>query len=113
MRISRIPSTARNASGITTLLLAESSRVLSNHCSEAVIAGLEAKLRTNLLSAVALSQRIGFLLYVIADEPPCVFSNGSSISFRFASRRRSLHSLCADCATDARQFTTRVSTFRW
>ena len=37
---SSIPSTARNASGTDILLFAESSSVLSNHCVDAVIAGL-------------------------------------------------------------------------
>ena len=61
-----------------------------------VIAGLVAKLNTNLLRAVTLSQRIGFLLYAIADEPTWVFSNGSSTCFRLADSRMSLHNLWAD-----------------
>ena len=55
---------------------------------------------------------IGFLLYAIAEDPICVFSNGSSTSFRCWRRRMSLENLCALAAIPARTFTTLVSTLR-
>ena len=59
----------KNASGTEILLFAESSRVLSNHCVEAVTAGFMASAITYLESEPILSLLIGFLLYAIAEEP--------------------------------------------
>ncbi len=88
-----MPSTARKVSAITTRLFAESSSVLSSHCSDAVIGPLVARLSTSRERPVTRSQRIGFLLYAIAEDPICDFSKGSSSSFKFASSRISLHIL--------------------
>ena len=62
-------STVKNACAITILLFAESSSVRSIHCVEAVIAALTGNESIYLASAQILSQRIGFLLYAIAEEP--------------------------------------------
>ena len=59
---SRIPSMARNPSGTERRLLAESSRVLSNHWVAEVIAGFKASTITNLDREAIRSLRIGFLL---------------------------------------------------
>ena len=66
---SKIPSTARKPSGIESLLFAESSNVLSNHCVADVIAGFNASTITKRAKEAILSLRIGFLLYAIAEEP--------------------------------------------
>ena len=75
-----MPSIARNPSGTLRRLFAESSNVLSNHCVADVIAGFSASIITYLDSDAIRSLLIGFLLYAIAEDPICVFSNGSSIS---------------------------------
>ena len=108
---SRIPSIARNPSGTLSRLFAESSSVLSNHCVADVIAGLSASIITYLERDAIRSLLIGFLLYAIADDPICVFSNGSSTSFKCWSRRMSLENLCALAAIPASTFSTLVSTF--
>ena len=59
---SRIPSIARNPSGTLSLLFAESSSVLSNHCVADVIAGLSASIITYLERDAIRSLLIGFLL---------------------------------------------------
>ena len=69
MQRSRIPSIAKKPSGMESLLFAESSRVLSNHCVADVMAGFNASIITYLDREAILSERIGFLLYAIADEP--------------------------------------------
>ena len=50
-------------------LFAESSSVRSNHCVDAVIAGLIESETTYLASAQMRSLLIGLRLYGIADEP--------------------------------------------
>src|SRR5690606_41079441 len=79
-QIRRMASMAKNACGMVSLLLAESSKVLSNHCVEATIAELDDKDITNFANAPILSERIGLSLYAIAEEPIWFFSKGSSIS---------------------------------
>ncbi len=93
-----IESIPRNPSATDILLFAESSRVLSNHCVAAVNEGFKTSIITYLESEVILSHLIGFLLYAIADEPICVFSNGSSISLNDWSILISFENLLADCA---------------
>ena len=56
------PSNAKNPSATDNLLLAESSKVLSNHWVPAVIAGFNESTITNLAKALILSLLIGFLL---------------------------------------------------
>ncbi len=58
------------------------------------------------------SERIGFLLYAIADEPIWFFSKGSSTSFKCCSSLISFDILCALAAIPARMFATLVSTLR-
>ena len=62
MQRSSIPSTARKPSGIESLLLAESSSVLSNHCVDDTIAGLRASHITKSASEAILSLLIGLRL---------------------------------------------------
>lgn len=69
MYILSIESTARNASATEMRLFAESSSVRSNHCVAEVNAGLSESQMTYLASAQIRSERMGFLLYGIADEP--------------------------------------------
>ena len=94
----RIESTPRKASATEILLLAESSRVRSNHWVPAVMAGLSTSTMTYLASEVMRSLLIGLRLYGMAEEPIWFFSNGSSISLKFCSRRMSLENLLADWA---------------
>ena len=93
-------------------LLAESSRVRSNHWVAEVIAGFSASVITYLDREAIRSLLIGFLLYAIAEEPIWPFSNGSSTSFRCCSRRISLENFVALAAMPARIFRTLVSTLR-
>ena len=106
-----IASTAKNASGTHILLFAESSKVLSNHCVEAVIAGSCDNTITCLDSEFILSLLIGFLLYAIADDPICPFSNGSSNSFSCCNNLMSFANLEALCAIADNTFSTLVSNF--
>ena len=69
MKNVRIASVAKNASGIEILRLAESSSVLSSHCVEEISAGFFASFMTYLAKETILSQRMGFLLYAIAEDP--------------------------------------------
>ena len=59
---SRIPSVAKKPSGMERRLLAESSRVLSNHWVADVIAGFSASIITYLAKEAIRSLLIGFLL---------------------------------------------------
>src|SRR6056297_2037420 len=81
--ISNTASHAKKLSGIVNLLLAESSRVLSNHCVDAVSDVLLVKFIIYLDKDAIRSLLIGFLLYAIADEPICFLPKGSSTSFKF------------------------------
>jgi hypothetical protein len=54
-----------------------------------------------LASEQHLSLRMGFLLYGMALEPICVDANGSSISFRLAKSRMSVH-ICGGKSTERR-----------
>src|SRR3712207_965827 len=54
-QIIKIASTAKKACGKDNLLLAESSKVLSNHCVAAVIAVLCCKAMTNFAKGIAAS----------------------------------------------------------
>ena len=65
----KTPSNAKKPSATESLLLAESSKVLSNHCVPAVIAGFNEFTITYLAHALILSLLIGFLLYAIAEDP--------------------------------------------
>ena len=94
----RMPSIAKNASGIEIRRLAESSSVRSNHCVAAVIAGFSVSTITYRASDAMRSERIGLRLYAIADDPICLDSNGSSNSLRWLSSRISPANLDALCA---------------
>ena len=67
---------------------------------------------TYLASAVIRSQRMGFRLYAMAEEPICPFSKGSSISLKLCKIRISLANLLADWATPPNAASTCASTFR-
>mmetsp|Transcript_19802 Transcript_19802/g.34094 ORF Transcript_19802/g.34094 Transcript_19802/m.34094 type:complete len:254 (-) Transcript_19802:762-1523(-) len=108
----RMASAARNASGIDSRLFAESSSVRSSHCTLAVSAGLMRSDWTKREREQMRSQRIGFRLYAIADEPICSASKGSSTSFRWASSRMSFANLAADCAIPQSTATTSKSLLR-
>jgi hypothetical protein len=60
----------------------------------------------------ARSQRIGLRLYAMALLPTWPFSNGSSISFMFDSKRMSVHILVTDCATPLNVESTKWSSLR-
>ena len=111
MPISSIASAAINACGIESLLFAESSKLLSNHWVASTIAGEIDSAIINLESDDILSLLIGFLLYAIADEPICFFSNGSSNSLRCWSNLISLVILCILWAIPANTFKTWESNF--
>ena len=89
-----------------------SSSVRSNHCVAAVSAAIAGRPIRNRASAHMRSARIGFRLYAIADDPTCSASNGSSISCRWASRRRSVPHLWAVCPSPARASSTCESILR-
>ncbi len=93
-------------------LLAESSRVLSNHWVAEVMAGFSASTITYRDREAIRSLLMGLRLYAMAEEPIWFFSKGSSTSFRCWSRRISLLILWADAAIPASTLATRVSTFR-
>ena len=73
----------------------------SNHCVAAVFAAIAGSPIRNRASEHIRSARIGFRLYAIADDPTCSASNGSSISWRWASSRRSVPHLCVRLAEAA------------
>lgn len=89
-----------------------SSSVRSSHWFAAVFAVFAVSEITMRARAQQRSERIGFRLYAIALEPTCFFPKGSSSSFKFASRRMSVHILCADCAMPERTERMRKSYFR-
>ena len=108
----RIASTAMYASGTAKRLAAESSSVRSSHCVAAVCSGLAAKADTWRARAQIRSERMGFRLYGMADEPICSFSKGSSTSRRCDSRRTSCAILEAEAATPAKHDAKAWSIFR-
>ena len=58
------------------------------------------------------SDRIGLRLYAIAEDPIWVDSNGSSTSYRFARRRRSVAGLWAVAPNEASGARTSMSILR-
>lgn len=72
--------------------MALSSSVRSIHWVAAVLSVLAGRDMRNLAMEQQRSERIGLRLYAMADDPICVFSNGSSSSFMLASSRMSVHS---------------------
>ena len=96
-----MPSTERNASGIESLRLAESSSERSSHWVACVSCGSCASAIVCRAMAQIRSDRIGFLLYGMADDPICSASNGSSTSLRCANSLTSCAILDADDATPA------------
>ena len=87
-------------------LLALSSSVLSNHCADAVIAGLRLSQSTYLASEAMRSLLIGLRLYAIADDPICPDSKGSSTSLRCDKSLMSFENLVALCAMPHSTLTT-------
>ncbi len=85
----RIASVARNASGSESLRLAESSSVRSIHCELAVSGAFCAVVITNRASEQMRSERMGFCLYAMAEEPIWPDSNGSERTPSCCSRRTS------------------------
>eukprot|EP01139_Manchomonas_bermudensis_P010712 Amastigsp_a340965_83.p2 type:complete len:238 gc:universal Amastigsp_a340965_83:312-1025(+) len=108
----RATSVARNASGRTTRRFAESSSERSSHWLAAVCAALSASEMTSRESEVIRSHRMGLRLYAIADDPTCLRSKGSSISFLDARSRMSTAILVSDCASPERRESTRKSILR-
>ena len=111
----------------------ESSRVLSNHCTLAVITAFWWSVIRCRDKLHILSERIGFRLYAIAEDPICVDSKGSSSSYgrrcvsiqnpeklslepkhtlRFASNRMSVAILCAVAPKLANGARTSMSILR-
>ena len=70
--------------GVTRRRLALSSSVRSIHCVACVWAALAGRFIANRARLQIRSARIGLRLYAIAEEPIWSFSNGSSISLRWA-----------------------------
>src|SRR3989338_9495480 len=72
-----ISSTLKNISGMTTLLLAESSKVRSNNIIEALSQAVLERFTTNRAREQICSAFIGFFLNGIAEEPTWDFPKGS------------------------------------
>lgn len=89
-----------------------SSSVRSNHCVPAVVSAFCWSAHKCRASEHTRSLRMGLRLYAIADDPIWPASNGSSTSLRFASRRRSVESLCAVEPNDASVPRTSASILR-
>ena len=64
-----MPSTAKKPSGMERRLLAESSRVRSNHWVEATSMGFIISLITKSAREAMRSLRMGLRLYAMAEEP--------------------------------------------
>ena len=83
----RIASAQRKPSGREIRRFAESSRVRSSHCTEAVMGAFIASVMRYRAREQIRSLRMGLRLYAIADEPIWEDSNGSSICRSCWSRR--------------------------
>ena len=106
LRSNKMVSAVRNASGITIRRIALcqlehkgqtylSSRVRSIHWTALVPKVCETHPIKYRDSEQIRSQRMGFRLYAMAEDPICPGSRGSSISLRLARRRMSVAILWA------------------
>src|SRR6267378_6505405 len=107
--MARHSSAARKASGITILLAAESSRVLSRMVLEALMKATSGMTETTLAREHILSAVTGFRLNGIALEPTCDSSIGSASSPKVGdwSTLRSRPNFAHDAAIEASALRTR------
>ena len=108
----RIASVARNDSGSVSRRFALSSSVRSKNWTPCVWFALGSSEPTNLASDAMRSERIGFRLYAMAEEPICSRSNGSSISPNAWSMRMSALNLAALAAMPLTTPSTCASSLR-